>query len=178
MWYVYHKIRIVIREEYSMTSDTVSRQVALLTAQDQAAGYEAMHALLRESARGCHVYSHMEHFFELLECKSSYLRTRGALLIAANARWDERHLLDRRIDRYLSHILDPKPITARQCIKALPGICACKPALKNAIVAALEEADTSCYRDSMRPLIEKDIRSALSAIQNGPSTVEQEQIKP
>lgn len=166
------------REGEAMTNDTVSQQAALLTSQDDAAGYDAMNALLQESAKGDHVYSHMEHFFELLECKSSYLRTRGLLLIAANARWDKRHLLDRRIDRYLSHILDPKPITARQCIKALPGIAACKPALKDTIVAALEEADTSCYRDSMRPLVDKDINSALAAIQSGPPTIGQEQIKP
>ena len=46
----------------------------------------------------------------------------------------------------------------------LPTLAAHKPALKAEIVSALESADISGYRDSMRPLIEKDIESALRQI--------------
>lgn len=69
------------------------------------------------------------------------------------------------IDRYLKHITDVKPITARQCIKLLPMIAGDKPELKNDILSALHKADISVYDDSMRPLVYKDIQKALKEIQ-------------
>ena len=58
---------------------------------------------------------------------------------------------------YLSHVTDEKPITARQCIKALAEVGQAKPQYIPEIVSALRSADLSRYKDSMRPLIEKDI---------------------
>lgn len=52
---------------------------------------------------------------------------------------------------------DEKPITARQCIKTLAQIGKAKPQYVPKILSCLKEADLSTYKDSMRPLIEKDI---------------------
>lgn len=52
---------------------------------------------------------------------------------------------------------DVKPITARQCVAALPEVAEAKPALVPRIRATLEQADLSGYPDSMRPLILKYI---------------------
>lgn len=56
-----------------------------------------------------------------------------------------------------SHVTDEKPITARQCIKALAQIGQAKREYIPTILQALRNADLSKYKDSMRPLIEKDI---------------------
>lgn len=56
---------------------------------------------------------------------------------------------------------DVKPITARQCVAALPEIAEAKPELIPRIRAALEQADLSGYPDSMQPLVLKDIVAAL-----------------
>lgn len=69
------------------------------------------------------------------------------------------------IDKYLKHITDVKPITARQCIKLLPTIAKYKPELKNEILSALNKADICIYDDSMQPLVYKDIQKALKEIQ-------------
>ena len=60
-------------------------------------------------------------------------------------------------DAYLAHITDAKPITARQCVKALAQVGVAKPQYIPIILSALYTADLSKYKDSMRPLIEKDI---------------------
>lgn len=57
----------------------------------------------------------------------------------------------------LAHITDEKPITARQCIKALAQVGSVKPQYIPVISSCLRSADLSKYKDSMRPLIEKDI---------------------
>ena len=89
----------------------------------------------------------------------------GLLLLAYNARWDKEYKIDEIIDEYLKHIIDVKPITARQCIKLLPIIAESKPELKNDILSALYKADISFYDDSMQPLIYKDIQKSLKEIQ-------------
>ena len=69
------------------------------------------------------------------------------------------------IDGYLEHITDEKPNCARQCIKLLPLIAAAKPTLAPKIVSALRDANVARYPDSMRPLVQKDIRDSLLAIE-------------
>lgn len=100
-----------------------------------------------------------------MDHKNSYARTRALLLIAANARWDASGKIDALLDGYLAHILDEKPITSRQCVQALPELAEFKPELKERILRALGTADLSQYKDTMRPLIAKDIAAAAEQIE-------------
>ena len=89
----------------------------------------------------------------------------GLTLLAYNAKWDKDYKIDEVIDKYLKHITDVKPITARQCIKLLPIIAKHKPELKNDVLSALHKADISIYEDSMQSLVYKDIQKTLKVIQ-------------
>ena len=97
--------------------------------------------------------------------KNSLVRNRAIAILAANARWDREGKFDALLDEFLSHVTDVKPITARQCVTALPEIAEAKPELVLRIQAALEQADLSNYPDSMQPLILKDIVAALQKIE-------------
>ncbi len=66
-------------------------------------------------------------------------------------------IADKIISDFLTHVTDEKPITARQCIKALAQVGVAKPQYIPRILSCLREADLSNYKDSMRSLIEKDI---------------------
>ncbi len=133
---------------------------------DDKKAYQCLKQLENESAISADVYPFFHVFVEMLGNTNSYIRTRGLLLIAANAKWDTDCKIDEIIDSYLKHITDDKPITARQCIKALPSIVKYKPDLKLDIKTALHKADPTKYKDSMRPLVEKDIQKALHDIRN------------
>lgn len=78
-------------------------------------------------------------------------------ILAANAQWDEENRFDAILSDFLTHITDEKPITARQCVKALAQVGQAKPQYIPRIVSSLRCADLSKYKESMRPLIEKDI---------------------
>ena len=119
----------------------------------------------KESEKTDHVYPYMDRLSDMLDSGNSYIRTRGLILIAYNAKWDKDYKIDEVIDDYLKHITDVKPITARQCIKLLPVIAENKLELKNDISSALQKADISFYDDSMQPLVYKDIQKALKKIQ-------------
>ncbi|MDY3618628.1 SufBD protein [Agathobaculum sp.] len=112
------------------------------------------------------VFPFLPQFFRMAEDANSYIRTRGLLLIIANAKWDEIGQIDDALDSLLKHILDAKPITSRQFIQALPELAAAKPALAGKVCRALRQADVSRYPDSMAPLVLKDIRNTLQAIEN------------
>lgn len=147
-----------------MTEDSIQEQVALLSSKNTTTGYAAMNALLALSRKSDVVYPHVEEFFVLLESGNSYLRVRGLLLLAANARWDTEDQITQRFGRILIHITDEKPIAARQCIQALAEIAQWKPKLRKEIAPALEAADFSSYAGSMRCLLEKDRERLLSSM--------------
>lgn len=143
----------------------VAEMVALLSDKDNRAAYKALQELQKESEKSNGVYPYMDELSDMLDSDNSYIRTRGLVLLACNARWDVDCKIDEVIDRYLRHITDVKPITARQCVKCLPMIAGCKPELKDDILSALCGADVSFYGDSMGPLVYKDIQKAINEIQ-------------
>lgn len=138
---------------------------ALLFDKDNNTAYKALKALQKVSEETDALYSYMDRLTDMLDSPHSYIRTRGLILIAYNAKWDEDYKIDEIIDNYLKHIVDVKPITARQCIGLLPMIVKHKPELKEDIIAALQTSDISFYSDSMRQLVCKDIQKALEEIE-------------
>ena len=102
-------------------------------------------------------YEYFNTFASLLNHPKSLVRNRVLYILAANAQWDEDNHFDAILDDYLAHVTDEKPITARQCIKALAQVGLAKPQYIPKILSCLKNADLSKYKDSMRPLIEKDI---------------------
>lgn len=137
----------------------------LLFDKNNKVAYKALQKLQKESEKTDHVYPYMDRLSDMLNSDNSYIRTRGLILIAYNAKWDKDYKIDEVIDDYLKHITDVKSITARQCIKLLPVIAENKLELKNDILSALQKADISFYDDSMQPLVYKDIQKALKEIQ-------------
>lgn len=91
----------------------------------------------------------MDRLSDMPDSDHSYIRTRGLTLLAYNAKWDKDYKIDEVIDKYLKHITDIKPITARQCIKLLHIIAKYRPELKNDILSALDKADLSFYDKAM-----------------------------
>lgn len=146
-------------------SVNITEALELLFDKSNKVAYKALQELQKESAETDCVYPYMDKLSDMLDSDNSYVRTRGLTLLAHNAKWDKDYKIDEIIDKYLRHIADVKPITARQCIKLLPIIAKYKPELRNDIISALHKANISIYDDSMQPLVFKDIQKALKEIQ-------------
>ena len=146
-------------------SVNIAETFELLLDKNNNVAYKALQLLQKESEERNCVYPYMDRLSDMLDSDNSYIRTRGLTLLAYNAKWDKDNKIDEIIDKYLKHITDIKPITARQCIKLLPIIAEYKPELKNDILSALHKANISIYGDSMQSLIHKDIQKALNEIQ-------------
>lgn len=142
----------------------IIKQIDLLYSRDNSKAYQALKVLEEMSKENNGIYLYMSRFIEMINHANSYVRNRGLLLIAYNAKWDIDCKIDEIIDEYLKHITDIKPITARQCIKALVIIAKYKSDLKSDIITALKKADISLYSDSMQSLVYEDIQAALSEL--------------
>lgn len=142
----------------------IAETFELLFDKNNKVAYKALQELQKESEETNCVYPYMDRLSDMLDSDNSYVRTRGLTLIAYNAKWDKEYKIDEIIDKYLRHITDVKPITARQCIKLLPIVAKYKPELRNDILFALRKANISVYDDSMQPLVYKDIQKVLKEI--------------
>lgn len=144
--------------------NNISNLVLNLSSDDDKIGYASFKELEYFSSNTNEVYNYMNKFIKMFDDNNSYIRTRGLLLYSLNAKWDDDLLVDSNIELYLRHILDLKPITSRQVIKSLANIISCKPNLTCIIKEKLLSADTSIYKDTMRHLIDNDIKDILKLI--------------
>lgn len=131
--------------------------IAMLTARDDKMACAWAEKIISESLESDAWYESFDDFAALLDHPKSLVRNRALSILAANAQWDVENRFDAVLPNLLAHITDEKPITARQCVKALAQIGLAKPQYIPAILSALRDVDLSKYKDSMRPLIEKDI---------------------
>ena len=138
--------------------------LAALTGKDDKYACALTEKIISESQESDEWYGYFEDFASLLDHPKSLVRNRAMYLLAANVQWDDANRFDLILRTFLDHIMDEKPITARQCIKALALIGRTKPQYIPRILSSLEGADLSKYSGSMRPLIEKDIRETRTIL--------------
>lgn len=132
--------------------------LAALTGKNDKYARELTEKIIQESRESEKWYDYFQDFVPLLRHPKSLVRNRALTILASNAQWDTENRFDQLLPEYLSHITDEKPITARVCIQTLPELAQAKPQYIPVILRTLEEAELSKYKDSMRPLIEKDIQ--------------------
>ena len=131
--------------------------IAKLTAKDGKYACAIADKIISESQDTDEWYEYFDAFASLLNHPKSLVRNRVLYILAANAQWDDENRFDAILEDYLAHITDEKPITARQCIKTLVQVGMAKPQYIPRILSCFHDADLSKYKDSMRPLIEKDM---------------------
>lgn len=134
--------------------------IAQLTVKDDKYACALADRIIAESEESDEWYEYIDKFSALLEHPKSLVGNRAMHILAANAQWDNENRFDTILPAILAHITDEKPITARQCIKALTQIGTANPQYVPQILSAFQSADLSIYKDSMRPLIQKDMAEA------------------
>ena len=138
--------------------------IAKVTAKDDRYACAITDKIISESRYTDKWYEYFDEFASLLNHPKSLVRNRVLNILAANAQWDDENHFDKIISDFLVHVTDDKPITARQCIKALVQVGAAKPQYIPRILSCFQEADLSKYKESMRPLIERDMAETKKAL--------------
>lgn len=138
--------------------------IAGLQNKNHTEAYQLLLELEGRSAESNELYAYFEAFLALLESKSSFVRTRGFRLACAQAQWDIAGKIEKNLDTLLSMLEDEKPIVVRQCLAALHQVVLYQPHLIEKIEGKLKAMDVSKYKDSMRPLVEKDVEALRKII--------------
>lgn len=137
-----------------------------LTAKDDKYAWAFSEKIISESKLTDEWYEYLDVFSSLLDHTKSLVRNRAINILAANAQWDDDNKFDLIIPKLLECVTDEKPITARQCIKAVAQIGTAKPQYIPQILLCFSNANLSKYKDSMRPLIEKDMEETIGILEN------------
>ena len=139
--------------------------LSMLTAKDTKRGYGAFLELEHLSEESDDLYPYTERFADMVSDRAWAVRCRGFRLFCKQARWDGDGGTDRCLDRALAILEDAKPTAVRQALAALLDVAPYKRELRPVIRGRLETMDLSRYKDSMAPLIQKDMRTLLNAMQ-------------
>ena len=123
------------------------------------AAYEFAKQISSESSASDRYLALIPSLAEMLQDKNSYVRTRAFVLICNQARWANDGQIDAVFDLMLPLLNDPKPTVVRQCLNALHEVVLFRPELSDKIENALAEMDVSKYKDSISPLILKDVEA-------------------
>ena len=132
---------------------------------DDRKAYALSKEICAKSAESDEYYTFFDGFASLMSAKSSFLRTRGFVLCCAQSRWDAQGKLQAALEDMLRLLHDDKPTVVRQCLSALHEVALYRPELCPAILEELARMDSSGYKDSMAPLIEKDIQKLRKRIE-------------
>lgn len=135
-----------------------------LTDKDDKAAYEYMELISVESAKSDKYLKKIPVFVSMLKDKSSYVRTRGFMLICFQARWADNNEIKEVFKKMIPLLNDPKPTVVRQCLSALHEVVLFRPEMSNDIKIAINKIKINNYKDSMSPLIKKDIDELLKVI--------------
>lgn len=126
--------------------------------------YSCMKELVAVSKLTADVYPYLDNFADMLSSDNSYVRTRGMLLMIANAKWDSNEKINAVLDSILALLCDPSALSVRKTIQMLPTLALYKPILKADIVLALQKLELAKYSENMRVLLERDREKALEEL--------------
>lgn len=103
-------------------------------------------------------------FASMFKDDNSFIRTRFFVLICNQARWANDDQI-RKVYKQMKPLLyDSKPLVVRQCLNALHEVALYRPEMCETIKKTISKIDLSIYKDSMIPLIKKDIDELMKSV--------------
>lgn len=138
--------------------------ISKLRDKDDKAAYEFAKIIGAESAESDKYLSMIPEFAKMLEDKSSYIRTRAFFLICNQARWANDGQIQDVFDKMTPLLYDVKPTVVRQCLGALHELALYRPEMADIIRESVLRINLDTYKDSMSPLIKKDMDDLLKVI--------------
>lgn len=133
----------------------------ILCAKDTKRSYSLFLELEKQAEESPELFQEYPLYLEMLKHESSYIRVRGFRMLCAAAKWDTEGAIAGHLSTILAQLEDEKPTAVRQCLAALPKLLLGRPELTQAVRAKVSGLDLSGYRDSMQPLIRRDVETFL-----------------
>ncbi len=143
----------------------ISNKIELLYEGDTKEAYAILQELETLSEKEDLLYSYINEFISMLNSEKYIIRVRGFRLLCKQAKWDKDNKIDRAIEEILNAISDEKPTAVRQALQYLEYMVPYKKNLNERMKQKVLSIDCSLFKDTMQPLIEKDIQSLVRQIE-------------
>jgi len=111
------------------------------------------------------LYPYLDEFIEMIKSEKYAIRVRGFRLLCKQAKWDRDNRINEVIEDILAAVNDEKPTAVRQALQYLEYVVPYKKELGNKIKEMALAIDCSKFKDTMRPLIEKDIQRLVQFVE-------------
>lgn len=108
------------------------------------------------------LYIYFNEISKMLTNEESYIKMRGFRIICKLSKWDKESKVNLIINDLLNVLDDDKPTIIRKCLETINDLFLYKPELYNIIKNKLKNINLSNYKDTMAPLIKKDIYNVLN----------------
>ena len=135
-----------------------------LTDKNNKQAYEYAKKIGIESSKTDKYLDMIPDFASMLQDKNSLIRTRFFILICNQARWAKDEQIEDVYEQMEPLLYDSKPTVVRQCLKALHEVALYRPEMNGLIKESISKIDLKTYKDSMTPLIKKDIVELMKRV--------------
>ena len=142
----------------------IEEKIKMLYEKDSSETYKNLLELEILSENENSLYKYFDEFLSMIDNDKYTIRVRGYRLLCKQAKWDVDNKINSSVHILLSKVEDDKPTVVRLKIKALQDIIVVKKDIQDKIKERLLEIDTFKYKDTMQPLILKDIEETLKLI--------------
>gem|GEM_PF-5203964 len=151
----------------SGTAETteLSDRIKLLYGKSTKEGYVNLQELEVLSEKGDTLYPYSDDFIAMLNDEHNGIRIKGFRLLCKQAKWDSDNKINEAIDDMLAALRDEKPTAVRQALQYLKYVVPYKKELNERIKKAALSIDYLQFKDTMRPLIVKDVQCLLQLIE-------------
>ena len=138
---------------------TIEEMLQILYSKDNNEAYQTLQELENLLENSDKLYPYTERFAEMTKNDNSYIRVRGFRLFCKQAKWSKDNSLSQYLSQVLTILNDEKPSTVRQALSALYDTVKSFPPQQQVVIyEAANHIDVMRYKESMRGLIQKDIR--------------------
>ncbi|MDH6364595.1 hypothetical protein M2139_001582 [Enterococcus sp. PF1-24] len=142
----------------------LNTKIQSLYEKDNNLAYKNLQELEKISETSNQLYPYLNEFISMLKSDKYVMRVRGFRLACKQAQWDDEKQINLAINEILAMVHDPKPTAIRQALLYLQELVYYKPELHPEIKDALSTIDFSQFKDTMAPLIKKDVQLLLQLI--------------
>lgn len=144
----------------------IKDRIKLLNGKDTKEAYANLRELEALSEHENILYPYLDEFISMLKSEKYVIRVRAFRLLCKQAKWDANNRINEAAEDILTTVHDEKPTAVRQAIQYLGYIVPYKAELTDRIKETVLSIDCSRFKDTMRPLIMKDIHSLVQLIES------------
>lgn len=134
----------------------------ILLGKEKMSIYSRFQEIEEETKNSSEYYQYFKDIVSLLYSDKENVRMKAFRLLCELAKYDILNQIEDAFETMFQIFDGAKPTILRMCMSIVPELLSSKPHLYDSVVEKLNNIDLTQYKDSMVPLLKKDITSIIN----------------